>query len=117
MKELCLDFDNKKIINSFITDKELILQNVKLVVQIWQKDWYLDYTGGIDYRRRFGNKPLLLADLENAILSVNGITKVNNLQLKEDVVDGLTIFNITGTLTFNDETYTLKNGEVTIVGV
>ena len=99
MKDLTLDFENKRVYNKFITDRDLVLQQVKVVVQIWQNDWYLDYSNGIDYRRRFGNKPMLLADLENAILSVSGVTKVSNLDLTESIVDGLTVYNITGNLT------------------
>ena len=117
MKDLTLDFENKRVYNKFINDRDLVLQQVKVVVQIWQNDWYLDYSNGIDYRRRFGNKPMLLADLENAILSVSGVTKVSNLDLTESIVDGLTVYNITGNLTFGDTIYTLKNGEVTIIGV
>ena len=43
MKDLTLDFENKRVYNKFITDRDLVLQQVKVVVQIWQNDWYLDY--------------------------------------------------------------------------
>ena len=117
MKDLTLDFDNKTIVNKFVSERDLILQQIKVVVQVWKHDWYLDYYGGIDYKIRFKNKPMLLADLENAILSVDGVSKVNNLAITEDVVDGLTVYFVTGDIVFNNETITLKNNEVMIIGV
>lgn len=126
MKDLTLDFDNKRIINSFITNKDLVLQQVKVVVQVWYNDWYLDYYSGIDYKARFANKPMLLADLENAILSINGVTGVRDLNIVEDYINlssniqartKTKVYNITGTISLLNENIEIKNGEVTIMGV
>lgn len=126
MKDLTLDFDNKRIINSFITNKDLVLQQVKVVVQIWYNDWYLDYYSGIDYKTRFTNKPMLLADLENAILSIDGVTGVRDLNIVESYINlssniqartRTKVYNITGTISLLNENIEIKNGEVTIMGV
>lgn len=126
MKDLTLDFDNKRIINSFITNKDLVLQQIKVVVQVWYNDWYLDYYSGIDYKTRFANKPMLLADLENAILSIDGVTGVRDLNIVEDYINlssniqartKTKVYNITGTISLLNENIEIKNGEVTIMGV
>lgn len=117
MKDLTLDFQNKKIKNTFISNRDLVLQQICLVVQVWYQDWYLDYYFGIKYKTRLANKPMLLADLENAITSINGVNSVKNLAIVEDIVNKLKVYYVTGTIVFQNETIELKNGEVVITGV
>lgn len=78
MRDLTLDFDNKTIYNNYITGRNLIIQKVKLAIQCWAEDWFLDSDYGIPYGTRLQNKSLLIADIEEAIMSVEGVTSVQD---------------------------------------
>lgn len=82
MRDLILDFDNKIIDNNYITGKNLIIQKVKLAIQCWAGDWFLDSDFGIPYGIRLENKSLLVADIENAIMSVEGVSSVQDTSVE-----------------------------------
>ena len=42
MKDLRLDFENKTIINEYIDNQERILQQIKLAVRSWKKDFFIN---------------------------------------------------------------------------
>ena len=49
MKDLKLDFINKKVINELIDKKDRVIQQIRLAVNVWVGDWFLDETFGVDY--------------------------------------------------------------------
>lgn len=117
-KELKLDFTTKDIINIFISRKEQILQAVILELQCWVGDWFLDGNNGIPYDIRLENKSMLLSDIQDKILSVDGVASVKDLNIKI-TYDGMNktrkVFNITGTLNLNTGESAILNGLVPIV--
>lgn len=121
MQDLTLDFENKTISNTFLKDRDLIIQQVQLAIQCWTGDWFLDDEYGIDYDLRLKNKALLIADLEEIILSVDGVISVENIEVKTKYGD-LThkrqkYFDISVTISIQGGQEVLMNGLVPIVGV
>lgn len=82
MQDLTLDFTNKTINNTFLKGKDLIVQQVILALQCWTGDWFLDGSYGIDYENRLRSQGLLLADMEDIILSVDGVKSVQDIDLR-----------------------------------
>jgi hypothetical protein len=120
LRDLTLDFDNKKISNTFLKGKKLILQEVVLALQCWTGDWFLDGTFGIPYDVRLENKSLLLADIQEVILSVNGVNSVQNIEV-ESIYEGpkntQLMFKISALVVTRDDEQILFNGLIPIIGV
>ena len=119
-QDLALDYENKTINNTFIKGRNLIVQSVILALQCWSGDWFLDGGLGISYNLRLENKSLLLADVQEVILSVDGVTSVQDIKI-DTVYEGKgktqKTFNITATITTIDEEQVTLNGLVPIIGV
>lgn len=119
LQDLTLDFETKTIVNEFMKGKRLILQKVILALQCWTGDWFLDGTYGISYGLRLENKSLLLADMQEIILSVDGVVSVENLKVKITHDGGYNTqksFNISCTIITQDDEQVILNGLVPIVG-
>lgn len=82
MQDLTLNFDDKTITNSFLGYKRLIIQKVRLALQCWLGDWFLNPDFGIPYDARLQNKSLLIADIEEIILGVEGVASVQDTSVK-----------------------------------
>lgn len=118
-QDLTIDFENKTIINEFVKGKRLILQKVILAVQCWIGDWFLDGNYGIPYDYRVDNKSLLLSDLQDIILGVDGVISLQDLDVKivyEGARSTQKAFNIKSTIITQDEDVVLLNGLVPIIG-
>lgn len=119
LQDLTLNYENKTITNQFIKGKNLIIQKVVLALQCWTGDWFLDGDFGISYNLRLDNKSLLLADIQEVILSVEGVISVQNLDIKIVYVgENKTqkAFEITADITTRDEEQVIFNGLVPIIG-
>lgn len=118
--DLELDYETKKIKNNFIKGKQLIMQRVVLALQCWTGDWFLDGEYGIPYDLRIDNKGLLLADAQNIILGVEGVSSVKDLDLKVTYGDmknkSQRIFHITGTVETIDNEIGILNDLIPVVG-
>lgn len=118
-QDLTIDFENKTIVNEFVKGKKLILQKVVLAVQCWTGDWFLDGDYGIPYDYRVDNKSLLLSDLQDIILGVDGVISLQDLDVKivyEGPRNTQRAFNIKATIITQDEDVVLLNGLVPIIG-
>lgn len=120
LRDLTLDFENKTISNTFLKGKNLILQKVVLALQCWVGDWFLDGDFGINYSTRLENKSLLLADIQDVILSVSGVVSVQDIESKI-TYDGprksQTKINIDALIITEDNEQITFNGLIPIVGV
>lgn len=119
LQDLSLDFETKTITNEFMKGKRLILQKVILALQCWTGDWFLDGTYGISYGLRLENKSLLLADIQEIIMSVDGVVSIQDLDVKityDGVRNTQKVFNITATIITKDDEQITLNGIVPIVG-
>lgn len=121
LQDLTLDFENKTISNEFIKGKDLIIQKVILALQCWTGDWFLDGDYGTNYGIRLENKSLLLADMQDIILSVDGVLSVEDLDAKVIYQDlehkNQRMFSISATIITEDEQQVEMNGLVPIIGV
>jgi hypothetical protein len=121
MQDLTLDFENKTISNTFLKGKQLILQKVQLAIQCWTGDWFLNSDYGISYGLRLENKSLLIADLQEIILGVDGVVSVENINVNVRYGDTThkrqKYFDISANIVTQDEQQVLMNGLIPIVGV
>lgn len=119
IQDLTLNFDDKTISNTFIKGKQQVLQAVVLALQCWAGDWFLDGEIGIAYNLRLDNKSLLLADIQEVILGVEGVQSLKNLKIEvgyQGPKKTQKVFYITGDITTEDEQQVFLNGLVNIVG-
>ncbi len=121
MQDLTLNFEDKTISNTFLKGKQLTLQKVQLAIQCWTGDWFLNDSYGISYGLRLENKALLIADLQEIILGVDGVVSVEDVDVKVRYGD-LTrkrqkFFDISAVIVTQDEQQVLMNGLIPIVGV
>ena len=121
MIDLTLDFENKTITNQFLKGKQLVIQKVVLALQCWTGDWFLDGDFGIPYGLRLQNKSLLIADIQDVIMSVEGVVSVQDIKVNIKYGDNKNkakkIFDISATIMTDDNEQIILNGLVPIVGV
>jgi hypothetical protein len=120
LRDLTLNFEDKTITNEFLKNKKLVLQKVILALQCWTGDWFLDGTYGIPYGLRLDNKALLLADMQDIILNVDGVVSVQDLSVKityEGERKTQKVFEIYALIVTEDDEQVILNGLVPIVGV
>ena len=120
LRDLTLNFEDKTITNEFLKNKKLVLQKVILALQCWTGDWFLDGTYGIPYGLRLDNKALLLADMQDVILNVDGVVSVQDLNVKityEGEHKTQKVFEIYALIVTEDDEQVILNGLVPIVGV
>lgn len=120
LRDLTLNFEDKTITNEFLKNKKLVLQKVILALQCWTGDWFLDGTYGIPYGLRLDNKALLLADMQDVILNVDGVVSVQDLSVKityEGERKTQKVFEIYALIVTEDDEQVILNGLVPIVGV
>lgn len=120
LRDLALNYENKTINNSFVKGRNLIIQSIVLALQCWAGDWFLDGDIGIPYDLRLANKSLLVADIQDVILSVDGVTSVQDIVVKtvyEGENKNQKAFYITATVTTIDEEQITLNNLVPIIGV
>lgn len=120
LRDLTLNFEDKTITNEFLKNKKLVLQKVILALQCWTGDWFLDGTYGIPYGLRLDNKALLLADMQDVILGVDGVVSVQDLNVKityEGEHKTQKVFEIYALIVTEDDEQVILNGLVPIVGV
>lgn len=120
LRDLTLNFEDKTITNEFLKNKKLVLQKVILALQCWSGDWFLDGNYGIPYGLRLDNKALLLADMQDVILNVDGVVSVQDLNVKityEGERKTQKVFEISALIITQDDEQVILNGLVPIVGV
>lgn len=120
MQDLTLNFENKTIENTYLTGKRLIIQKVILALQCWTGDWFLNSDYGIPYGLRLQNKSLLIADIQDIILSVDGVVSVEDIKVNIRYGD-LThkrqkYFDISAVIITDQEEQIKMNGLVPIIG-
>lgn len=121
MQDLTLNFEDKTIENKFLAGKRLIMQQVQLALQCWTGDWFFDGSYGIPYGKRLENKSILIADIEDIILSVDGVQSVQdiNVDIKygNNTKRNQKYFDISALIITKEEEDITLNGLVEISGV
>jgi copper chaperone CopZ len=113
LKDIKLDFVNKKIINQFIDKKERVIQQIKIAVNIWVGDWMLDEDFGINYDNSWGSQELMELYIKEQIKQVSGVNKIESFSIKKISNDTEQYFQIDTTIKFDGEVLEISE----IIGV
>lgn len=83
MKDLKLDFINKKMLNEIVNKKERIVQQIIVAVRSWIGDFFLNENFGIDYDNSWGNTLLLELYIREQVEAIDGVFVVNSIDVKK----------------------------------
>jgi len=103
MKDLQLDFTNKKVINAYVDKKQRVSQQIHLAVNVWTEDWMLDETFGIDYQAAFKNQQLMENYVKTQISQVPGIKSIKSFTIQTIANENNVYFQVDTTLIYNGE--------------
>ena len=103
MKDLQLDFLNKKVINAYVDKKERVSQQIRLAVNVWTQDWFLDETFGVDYDSSWGNQQLMENYIRAQIAQVPGVKTISSFKIQTISNDTEVYFQIDATVVYNGE--------------
>lgn len=104
MKDIKIDFINKKMLNEYIDNKDRVIQQIKLAVQVWKEDWLLNEDFGVDYDTAWGDTLTMGADIQEQIKQVPGITSIQSFDIAKDTSDENNImYRIDTEVKFNNE--------------
>ena len=113
MKDLKLDFVTKKVINELIDKKERVIQQIRIAVNVWLGDWFLDEDFGIDYDSSWGSQELMELYVKEQIKQVPGINKIDSFSIKKISNDIEQYFQIDTVVKFEGEVLEISE----IIGV
>lgn len=108
MKDLQLDFINKKVINAFIDKKERVSQQIRIAVNVWTQDWFPDETFGVDYDSSWGNQQLMESYIKSQISQVPGVKTISSFKIQTISNDTSVYFQIDATVVYNGEVLELS---------
>jgi hypothetical protein len=107
MKEIQLDFTNRKLLNNLIDNRSRVIQEVKYTCNIWLNDWFLNEDFGIDYLNCFDNEALMSSELQTAIENVLDVQSINSFNLTKKIDDSnnfkITTFIVDVSIVFDNE--------------
>jgi len=83
MKDIQLDFNNKKIINNLIDKKDRVSQQIRIAVNVWIGDWFLNEDFGVDYDNSWGNILLMETYIKDQIRQVSGISSIKSFKIEK----------------------------------
>lgn len=111
--DIKLDFITGKMLNEFVSGKNKILQQIKIAVRIWKEDWKLNSEYGVDYDTKMNKPSILLSQIKEMILQVEGVVAINSLILTPDFEStGKGTFIINGSIQLDVETINLENERI-----
>ena len=84
MKDILLDFQNKKLLNEYVDNQNRVAQQIKVIVRSWLGDFFLNANYGVNYDDCWGSPNLMKAYLEQQIKTVDGVVAVNSLTVERD---------------------------------
>jgi len=94
LKDLELDFINKKIINKLIDGKERVNQQIRLAVNTFIGDWLLDEEFGVDYFNSWSSKQLMEFFIRQQIKQVSGVDAIKSFFIEMIANDNKQYFKI-----------------------
>lgn len=103
MKDLKLDFINKKVINQLVDKKERVIQQIRIAVNIWVGDWMLDEEFGVDYDNSWSSQELMELYIKKQIAQVSGVNKIDSFTIEKISNDTEQYYKIDVTIIFEGE--------------
>ena len=113
MKDLKLDFVNKKVINQLIDKKDRVIQQIRIAVNVWVGDWMLDEEFGVDYDNSWGSQELMELYIKKQIAQVSDVSKIESFTIEKISNDTEQYFKIDTTIIFEGEVLEISE----IIGV
>jgi len=111
LKTLKLDFINKDVINEYINNKERVLQQIKLAVQVWKGDWMLDEEFGIDYDSSWGNTLTMSTYIQSQIKQVSGVSSIISFSIEKNTIEESNIeYFVDAQISFENEILIISEG-------
>lgn len=103
MKDLQIDFTNKKLINKFVDNKDRVIQQIRISINVWIQDWFIDETFGIDYDSCWENRELMGLYVKNQIAQVPGVQDIVSFSIETISSSDEVYFKIDTSIKFEGE--------------
>lgn len=108
MKDIALDFTNKKMLNQYIDKHDRIAQQIRVAVRSWKKDFFVDEDFGVDYDNCWGDMLLMKAYITASMQKVAGVLRVNSVTIsKQKDRENNVVFKINAEVT-------VENGSINV---
>ena len=83
MKDLKLDFKNKKMLNDTVDRLNRVHQQITVAVRCFLGDWFLNDNYGINYSNCWSNPNLTKIFIKEQIEAINGVVSVTEISLRK----------------------------------
>lgn len=83
MKDIKIDFENRKLLNETIDGKDRVIQQIKVAVRTWINDFFLNENFGIDYHTCWTNLTLLELYVREQVEAIDGIFSVQRINVQK----------------------------------
>ena len=113
MKDILLDFDNKRLLNEYVDNQNRVDQQIKVISRSWLGDFFLNENFGVDYDSCWGSPNLMKTFLSQQIKTIDGVSSINSMTVSrqkdeetkrtyflfnaEIILDG-DVLNVSGTI-------------------
>lgn len=84
MKDIALDFVNKKMLNKTVDNQDRISQQIKVAVRSWKGDFFINEDFGVDYDFCWHDMQLMKAYIVQQIIEVSGVLGVNSVTVRKE---------------------------------
>ena len=102
MKDLQLDFINKKMLNKVVDNKARVHQQITVGVRSFIGDFFLNDNYGINYSNCWSNPTLTKIFIKEQIEAIPGVLRVVDLNITKSI-DRFKTLVINATVKTNDE--------------
>lgn len=82
MKDIKLDFVNKKALNEFVDNRDRIHQQIIVGVRSFLGDFFLNDNYGVNYKNSWNNETLMKLFIKEQIEAIDGVVAVTDIQIK-----------------------------------
>lgn len=84
MKDLKIDFDNKKILNIAVDRQDRVFQQAKVAIRSWKKDFFINEDFGVDYNNSWHDDLLMNANIVSQLKQIDGINAIQSSTVKRE---------------------------------
>lgn len=108
MKDIKIDFENKKLLNQTVEGKDRIIQQIKVAVRTWINDFFLNEAFGVDYINCWTNLTLLELYVREQVEAISGIFSAQKVSVeKVKDIGGLDYIKVDIGIIYEDDEITV----------